>query len=123
MNKKLSELKNEEYIFVEYKGADGQLEQVGDLLADYEQYYKNKEELAIYTTKQIEACLNANDILVDAIQNEECDNMYEGWGEKIWENISEQDITDIQNILDKILKINPKQNISYRSDELVEIDI
>jgi D-hexose-6-phosphate mutarotase len=125
--KKLSKLDDKDLLFVcTSNNYDGDLITKEDILNDLD-YYKNKaktdEKFEIYTTKAIHAYLNAEDILNDAIENEECDRMYEDWGERIWEDIEKKDIDELQAIYDRILARHPAQNISYHHVALVEFDI
>lgn len=91
---------------------------VQDVIDDIE-YYRDKE---IYITNQYHASFDAEDILRNAVENE-YDNMYEDWDEAISEDITKEDIEDLQAILNRILARNPSQNISYTQNELIEIDI
>lgn len=68
------------------------------------------------------ACLDAESILENAIENEGCDNMYEDWTQNIWSDITKDDIADIQAILNRILARDPSSNIAWHSGEAVEID-
>lgn len=109
--KKLSEIKDDENLIV----GDEVLTKE-DLLNDIE-YYRDKE---VYTVTEYKANLDASDMLDYAIECES-NNMYDGWCEKIYNDIVEEDIRDLQAILDRIL--NRSENISYEEDEKVEIDI
>lgn len=82
-------------------------------------YYKGN----VYLAESRKASLNAKSMLEDAIENEECNNMYDGWESSIWEDIKEQDIKDIQAILDRIINNNSSANVAWHSGEMVEIDI
>lgn len=92
---------------------------VEDILNDLE-YYKTKE---IYTTTPYHASFDAKEIVDDAIEYVYCNDMYEDWDERIHDDVTEQDIKDIQTIFDRILARSPSQNISYIPDKLIEIDI
>lgn len=125
--KKLSELKDEELLFVCSKdNYDGSLVTKNDILNKLD-YYKDKvktdNKFEIYTTYKVHAYLNARDILSQAIEDEECDSMYEDWKYRILEDIEEEEIQTIQSVLDKILLKNPTQNIAYHHDKLVELDL
>lgn len=92
---------------------------VQDVLDDLE-YYKTKE---IYTTTPYKASFNAKEIIDDAIEYVYCNDMYEDWDERIQDDVTEEDIKDIQAIFDRILARNPSQNISYIPDKLIEFDV
>jgi hypothetical protein len=49
--------------------------------------------------------------------------MYEEWDERIIQDVTKEDIAELQVIFDRILARNPGQNVSYESDELIEIDV
>ncbi len=109
---KLSELKNDEMLLV------GE-----NLVIEKEDFVKEIEEHGgkeVYTTTEYRASINAKDMLESAIDCE-ASNMYEDWEYDIWEDISEEDINELQNILNRIL--NGSRNISYISDKKIEIDI
>lgn len=91
---------------------------VEDILGDLDSYKGNE----IYTTNPHHASFDAESILDDAIENVQCNGMYEDWDNNIRADITKEDITDFQKILDRILARNPCQNISYESDKLIEID-
>ena len=107
---KLSELKNNEMLLV------GE-----NLVIDKEDFVKeieNHRGKEVYTTTEYRPSINAKEMLEDAIECE-ADNMYEDWEEDIWNDIDEEDIKELQNVVDKILK----GHISYIPDKRVEIDI
>lgn len=79
------------------------------------------EGIKFYIAKEYHANIDAQSMLVSAIDSECEHEMYDDWDEKIWEDITEEDIEKIQVILDDIFSRNKEQNISYREDE--EIDI
>lgn len=109
---KLSELKNDEMLLV------GE-----NLVIEKEDFVKEIEEhrgKEVYTTTEYRASISAKDMLESAIDCE-APNMYEDWEYDIWEDISEEDINELQNILNRIL--NGSRNISYISDKKIEIDI
>lgn len=116
MSKKLSELKDEDMLIV--NGYDVVSKE--DFLNDLE-FYKNKAE-RVYTTTQYKANVNAEYMLEDAFERE-YNNMYEGWLENIEQDVTEDDIKDIQSILDRILSRSESTNICYTEDEKVEIDL
>lgn len=113
---KLSKLNSGAKVIV---GNQGTVIEVSDLLKELD-YYRNKK---IQTTQSYHASLNAKDILAHAIEDEYCNFMYEDWDERIGQDITEQDIEDLQKIFDRILARSPEQNISYLEDKLIEFDI
>ncbi|GAA0123015.1 MAG: GTP-binding protein [Clostridium argentinense] len=113
---KLSELDNSEILVV---GNDYQLMTKEELIKNIDKF----NETPVYTLGIYHAILNARDILNSAIKNEESRNMYEDWSNLIWNDITDEDIEQIQSILNRILKKNPKQNIACYQDKQVEIDI
>ena len=110
--KKLSELKNEDMLMV---GDDVISKE--DLLEDLE-YYKDKE---VFTTEKYYARVDAFDMLENAFEYES-DNMYEEWFDYIMEDITNEDIEEIQAILNRILHRNGR-NFCYIENEKIEIDI
>ena len=92
---------------------------VSEVLEDIENYRNAK----LYTTIPHPAIFSAEEILNDAIDQEQENGMYEDWDDKIRADITKQDIADLQAIFDRILARNPSQNISYEQDKLIEIDI
>jgi hypothetical protein len=113
---KLSEL-SKDTIVLAYGNSN--INTVQDILEDLEGF-KNK---AIYTTKEYKASFDAKNIIDDAIENEYNNGMYEDWDDSIKADVTEEDITDLQNIFDRILSRNPSSNIAYDSDKLIEIDM
>ncbi|MBS6504195.1 MAG: GTP-binding protein [Clostridium sp.] len=110
MSVKLSELKSDEMLLV------GE-----NLVVEKEDFVKEIEEhrgKEVYTTTVYRAHINAKSMLEDAISSE-ADNMYEDWEDDIWNDIDKEDIKELQNVVDKILK----GHISYIADKRVEIDI
>lgn len=109
---KLSELKNDEMLLV------------GESLVlskeDYLKEMKEHEGKEVYLTFKYKANINARSMLDSAIECE-ADNMYEDWDNDIWDDIKETDITELQNILDKIL--SRSDNVSYQAYKRVEVDI
>lgn len=117
MSKKLSELKDEDMLIV-----DGYVMSKEDFLNDFE-FYKNKAD-RVYTTTQYKAHIDANDMLEDAFEKEYDNNMYEGWFDNIVSDVTEEDIKELQDIVDRILARNESTNICYiEEDEKVEIDL
>lgn len=92
---------------------------VEDILDDIG-YYRNKQ---VYTTTPHYACFDAKGIMDDVIENVYCNGMYEDWDESINADITDEDISDLQKIFDRILARNPQANISYEEDALIEFDI
>ncbi|WP_326514804.1 hypothetical protein [Clostridium intestinale] len=92
---------------------------VEEVLNDLE-YYREKE---LYTTTEHHASFDAKSILDDAIENEQCNGMYEDWDDNINYYVTVEDINDLQAIFDRILGRSPSTNITYESDKLIEIDV
>nr|WP_172694030.1 GTP-binding protein [Clostridium perfringens] len=115
MSKKLSELKDEDMLIV-----DGTVMPKEDFIRDFK-YYKSIAD-KVYTTTQYKARIDANGMLDDALERE-YNNMYEGWLENIEQDVTEDDIKELQNIVDKILSRSESTNICYIKNEKVEIDI
>lgn len=113
--KKLSELKDEDMLIV-----DGYVMSKEDFLNDLE-FYKN-EVNKVYTTTQYKAHIDGWDMLESALESE-YDNMYEGWLDNIVSDVTDEDIKDIQDILDRILFRSESTNICYIEDEKVIIDL
>lgn len=109
---KLSELKDDDMLLV---GEDFVISKE-DFVKEIEEY----EDEEVYTTKEYRAIIDAKDMLESEIDCE-ANNMYEDWPYNIWDNISEDDIKELQNILDRIL--SGSESISYIADKRVEIDI
>lgn len=113
MSKKLSEIKENEMLLV------------ADFVMEKEDFVKElkigeHEGVEVYTATEYKAHIDARDMLASAIECE-YENMYEDWAYDIWQDITEGDIKQLQDILDSIL--SRSNNISYRQDEKVEIDI
>lgn len=115
MSKKLSELKDEDMLLV-----DGYVVSKEDFIRDFK-YYKSIAD-RVYTTTQYKAHIDAKDMLEDAFERE-YDNMYEGWLENIEQDVTEDDIKELQKVVDRILARNESTNICYIEDEKVEIDL
>lgn len=111
--KKLSELKDKDMLMVGYDVVSKE-----DLLEDLE-YYKDKE---VFMTTKYYAGINAFDMLENEFEHES-DEMYEGWFDNIIDDITEEDIEEIQFILDRILSRNKQRNFCYIEGEKIEIDI
>lgn len=114
--KKLSELKDEDMIIV--NGYDVVSKE--DFLNDFE-FYKNKAN-RVYTTTQYKANVNAEYMLEDALERE-YNNMYEDWFDHILNDVTEEDVKDLQKVVDRILARSKPTNICYLEDEKVEIDL
>lgn len=112
MSIKLSEIKDDEMLLV------------GDNLViskeDYLKEMQEHEDETVYTTTEYSANIDARDMLDNAIECES-DDMYEDWEQNVWNDITEQDISELQNVLDRIL--SGSSNVSYNADKKVEIDI
>lgn len=115
---KLSELKDDEVLLINDELALTKKEFLEDFPTQ-----EDREGCEVYTTVEYHAYLNARDILNKAIEDEACDKMYDEWMDKIHNDITEDDVKEFQDILDRILLRNVKQNISYQADKEVEIDI
>lgn len=116
---KLSELSNKEMLLVGDNVTDKE-----DFIKDFE-YFKDVThdiENNVYTTTTYTAYIDAKQMLEDAIERE-ADNMHESWDQDMLNEITEQDIEDIQIIIDRILRRNGNYNICYQSDKQVELDI
>lgn len=113
---KLSTLPKDTIVYIE---GDVHTRTVEEVLEDIENY--RDEE--IYTTKEHYANFNAKDIIYTAIEDEYCNGMYEDWNDSIKGDVTEEDIEDFQEILDRILARNPMGNITYEPDKLIEIDV
>lgn len=117
MNKiKLSLLLEDDKVLV-----DGEyfVKTVEEILEDIEEY-KHRD---LYTVMEHHASFNAREMIGDAIELEYCNGMYEDWDDFIRADVMDEDISDIQEILDRILQRNSNANISYQQNELIEIDI
>lgn len=112
MTIKLSELKNDDMLLV----GENFVISKEDFVKELTEHTGEK----VYTTTEYKANINAKNMLECAIDCE-ASNMYEDWEYDIWDDISEQDITELQNIVDKIL--NSSRSICYIADKEVEIDI
>lgn len=115
---KLSELKDDEILLVNNELVLTKKEFLEDFTTQ-----DDREGCEVYTTVKYNAYLNARDILNKAIEDEACDKMYDEWMDKIHNDITEYDVKDFQDILDRILLRNVKQNISYQADKEVEINL
>lgn len=91
---------------------------VSDILENIDEY----EHRDLYTVVEHQASFNAREMIGDAIELEQCNGMYEDWDDYIRADVTEEDISDIQKILDRILSRNPNANLAYQSDELIRID-
>ena len=112
MSIKLSELKNENMLLV------GE-----DIVISKEDYINEIQEhigKQVYTTTEYRASIDAKSMLEDAIESES-QEMYEDWEYDVWDDITEEDIKELQNILDRIL--SRSSNVFYTADKKVEIDI
>lgn len=112
MSIKLSELKNDDMLLV----GENYLISKEDFVKAIEEY-RDKE---VYTTTKYRASIDAKDMLESAIDCEAY-NMYEEWEYDVWDDITEEDINELQNVIDRIL--GKSRNIAYIVDKKVEIDI
>ena len=115
MGTKLSELKDEDMLLV-----DGCVVPKEDFIRDFK-YYKSRID-RVYTTTQYKANVNAKYMLEDAFERE-YNNMYEDWFDNILNDVTEEDIKELQEIVDRILRRNESTNICYIEDEKVIVDI
>lgn len=109
---KLSEVKNDAMLLVG-----------GNLVIskeDYLQEIKEHEGQEVYTTIEYTANIDARSMLDSAIECE-ADNMYEDWDYDVMRDITDKDILELQNVIDRIL--SRSKNVSYREDKKVEIDM
>lgn len=111
---KLSELKNNEILLIE--------DDYNSIMSkeDYLEDLENYKEYEVYTTTEYKASIDAKDMLESAIECEAF-NMYEDWEYDVWDDITEEDINELQNVIDRIL--GESRNIAYIADNKVEIDI
>lgn len=111
---KLSELKNNEILLIE--------DDYNSIMSkeDYLEDLENYKEYEVYTTTEYKANIDAKDMLDSALECE-FQKMYEDWYQDIWDDVTEEDIKELQIILDKIL--SRSKNIVYMAREKVEIDI
>ena len=114
MSVKLSELKDNEMLLIDddYNSIMSKEDYLGDL-----ESYKGYE---VYTTTEYRASIDAKYMLESEIECE-ASNMYEDWEYDVWDDITEEDINELQRIVDRIL--SGSRNISYIADKRVEIDI
>ena len=118
MSKKLSELRDEEILLM-----GETVTTKADILEDLDYIKKNnKHKNELYTTTVYHAKVDASDMLDTALEYEH-QNMYEDWYEGIWNDVTEEDVTEIQVILDRILARNKSRNTSYVADKKVEFDL
>ncbi|PWW90745.1 GTP-binding protein [Clostridium perfringens] len=122
MGKKLSELKNEDMLIVKNTGSGDIVLSKEELVENLDHYRKRSDNLEenIYTTIQYKVNIKAWDMLEIAIDNES-ENMYEFWDFDIKRAITDDDIEEIQNVIDRIL--SKGSNISYIENEKVEFDL
>lgn len=112
MSVKLSELNNDDMLLV------GE-----NLVISKEDYIKEMHEHEgeeVYITTQYKAGIDAKSMLEDAIECE-ANNMYEDWDYDIWDDVTEDDIEQLQDIVNKIF--SRSKNVSYIADKKVKIDI
>lgn len=109
---KLSELKDKDYIIV---NGDNMITKE-DILENIE-YYKDKE---MYTAKKEYIEVDVRNMLESDFDITES---YDGWYDDIWEEVTEQDIKDIENVIHRILNRNPKKSYYFSENEKIEFDI
>lgn len=109
---KLSELKNDEMLLI----GENYVISKEDFIKEIHEH-TDKE---VYTTREYRASINAKYMLESAIECE-ADNMYEDWETDVWEDITKEDINELQMIIDRIL--SGSRNICYIAYKRVEIDI
>jgi hypothetical protein len=114
---KLSEIKDDEMLLVGERVMSKE-DLLNELVDNKSCGIKNPE---VYITRQYQASLDAKDIMESAIENE-YQNMFEVWDQDIWNDVTEEDLKDIQIVLDRILERSKDHNVSYEGIELVEID-
>lgn len=113
---KLSELKDKDYIIV---NGDNMLTKE-DILEDSE-YYKDKE---MYAAKKEYIGIDVRNMLECEFEHiEDSGDSYEGWYDDICEEITDQDIEDIEKVIHRILNRDPKKSYCFREDEKIEFDI
>lgn len=109
---KLSDLKNDEMLLV----GENYVISKEDFVKEIEEY-RDKE---VYTTTEYRAGIDAKYMLENAIDCE-ADNMYEDWETDIWDDITQEDIDELQRIVNRIL--SGSRNVCYVAYKRVEIDI
>ena len=109
---KLSELNNDDMLLV------GENLVIGK--EDYIKEMHEHEGEEVYTTKEYKAGIDAKSMLEDAIECE-ADHMYDDWDYDIWDDVTEDDIEQLQDVVNKIL--SRSENVSYIADKKVEIDL
>lgn len=113
MSIKLSELKDNDMIFV---GDEDVMSK-----SDYMEYIDEYKEFSICEAIPYKASINAKKMIESALENEYENNMYDGWFFDVIEDVTEDDIKELQIIVDGIL--NRSQNISYHEGEDIIIDV
>jgi len=116
MIKFLSELDEEDLIIVEDE--DERTFTVEEILEDIESYKEKELFMAIGESCQI----NAFDVFDSAFESMYQD-MYDGWYERIMEDITKEDVKDLQTVFDGILQRNILQNTVYRRGNKVIFDV
>lgn len=96
---------------------------VESFINDYNTTYKNLKNLEVYSTNKVELRLNAEDMINNEIENIMCNEGYEDWSDFIQEEITQDDVDKIQMVFNEIFNRNPNRNISYETDEQIEIDL
>lgn len=109
---KLSSLNNDDMLLV------GE-----NLVMSKEDYIKEMHEHKgeeVYTTTKYRAVIDARDMLESAIDCE-ASNMYEDWEYDVWNDVTEEDIDELQIIVDEIL--SRSASVSYITDKKVYVDL
>ena len=113
---KLSELKDKDYVIV---NGDNMITKE-DILENVE-YYKDKE---MYTAKKEYIGVDVSNMLECEFEHiESSRESYEGWYDDICEEITDQDIEDIEKVIRRILNRDPKKSYCFKEDEKIEFDI
>lgn len=106
--KKLSEIKDNKILMV-----GGVIMRKKNLVLHFPLLKPFLRQQDVWTTIQHKYNLNTKDMLEDDF---ECE-----WDDEVWDNVTEQDIEEIQNALDRVFSSGP--NVVYDADEIVEIDL
>ena len=116
MDKKLSEIKNNEILYVNNKKmTKNELLQLIYFFKKHHMKYKN---LKVTTNPKYDFILKAEDLLKNTITKNNDIILYN----KLLSYITKKDIDDIQNIFNKIIEKYKKDNIYYNSNNII-IDI
>lgn len=95
---------------------------VEDVLTDLK-YFKDKEK-SIYTTTEYRLKIDAMAVLENTFTDEyEKGDMYEGWLDYICNDITGEDVQEVQSVIDSILSRSPDTNVAYYRGTRVRIDV